>query len=130
MVSAGGRCRKYLATVLHASLAARAAFGFGNIAKGRRRPGSLRAALLRGYGCPAGNRAANRAPPTEALVNLRRHRSLLLECQAVGFDLRVGDVPDCAPSRRIGAKLGGDQPKHSITHFRNIAEPLKLVVVI
>src|SRR6266581_4315237 len=74
---------------------------------------------------PAGNRAADRTPPAEALVDLGRDHRLLPNC-AFRFDLGVRDVADGQPAWRARAHLRGDQSEHRISHLRNVAEPLQL----
>src|SRR5215472_303439 len=78
---------------------------------------------------PAHDGAADGAPAAEALVDLGRHRRLLLE-RSLGLDLRVGDVADGEPGRRIGAHLLDDHSHHGISHLRQIAQTPQLVVVV
>src|SRR5690348_11383980 len=65
---------------------------------------------------PARDGAAHRAPATEALVDLRRDRGLLLE-RTLGLDLRIGDVADGEPGRRALAHVLGDEPEHGVAHL-------------
>jgi hypothetical protein len=78
------------------------------------------AALHRYDAGPAGNRAANRAPSSEAFVDLRRYLRLLLERQAVCLDLRVRDITDREPPRSAPAHLADNQSEHRISHFGNV----------
>src|SRR3954470_7599885 len=53
---------------------------------------------------PAGDGAADRAPAPEPLVDLGGDLLLLLQ-RALGLDLRVGDVADREPARRLVAHV-------------------------
>ena len=78
------------------------------------------AALHRYDAGPAGNRAADRAPSSEAFVDLCRYLRLLLERQAVSLDLRVRDIADREPARSVPAHLADNQSEHRISHFGNV----------
>ena len=88
--------------------------------------GRYQADLFRRDARPARDRAADRAPPAKALVNLRRDHRLLPERQAVGLDLRVRDVTDGEPARRAFPHVGGRQSEDRISLSQTSPSPCSL----
>src|SRR5215831_12850636 len=78
---------------------------------------------------PAHNRATNRTPPAESLIDLGCQCSLLPK-RTLGLNLRIRDVAHCNPARGLVPHLTGDEPKYGISHFRHITQPLKVIMII
>src|SRR5215472_12031991 len=78
---------------------------------------------------PAHNRATNRTPPAESLIDLGCQRSLLPK-RTLGLNLRIRDIAHRNPARGLVPHLTGDEPQHSISHFRHITQPLKVIIII
>src|SRR3569833_2612180 len=76
---------------------------------------------------PAGDGAADRAPAAEPLVDLGGDL-LLLPQRALRLDLRIGDVADCEPARRLVAHLLGHEAEDGVAHFGDVAEALERVM--
>src|SRR5580698_6533807 len=89
----------------------------------------LNARLKGGDGGPAYDGAANRTPASVRLVDRRRGLSLLLQCALRG-DLGIGDVADRKPWRRAVTEGLRHHAKHSVPHLRDVAEALKLEMIV
>ena len=79
---------------------------------------------------PASYRTAYGTPTAEAFVDLRRDCCLLFDGQSIGFNLRIGDIPDRQPARGILPHFSGNQSQYGVSHLGYVAEPLQLIVVV
>src|SRR5438132_1285655 len=108
---------------------ARANHGALRVAAHRNWRAAMVQLLFCGDESPANDRATNGTPSSESFINLRGQFGLVSK-SPLGLDLRVRHVTDGNPARRAGSHFVGNQAEYGVSHFGNVAESLKVEVIV
>src|SRR5262249_40647259 len=85
--------------------------------------------LFCGDKSPAHDGATNCTPSYECFINLSCEFGLVSD-RPFGHDLRIRHVPDRNPTRRACSHLVGNEPEYGVSHFGDVAESLKVEVIV